>query len=87
MWGCELLRIDAADGEPFPRTWLPQLPKGGLNLELERPQEELFRIKGRSRWGDSLNMSSSDTATPDEALVWNLNGGPWLSGAGFVIPN
>jgi uncharacterized membrane protein YkgB len=36
-------------------------------------------------------MSSSDAATPSEVLliplVWNLNGGPWLSGAGFVIPN
>jgi hypothetical protein len=79
--GLELLRIDAAEGDPFPRAWLPllPLPRGGLRRGLfSRVLEELFRIIGLSLCGDSPNISSKEVEALNDVLaprVWNLNGG------------
>lgn len=71
--GCEFLRTDAADGDPFPRTWLLLLPNGGLRRELlNRLPVEWFFNDGRSLWGDSQNRSSNDADALSDVLFPRL---------------
>lgn len=53
--------------------------------------EEWVRNGGRSRCGDSTNISSNEAELLNEVFpvprLLNLNGGAWLSGAGLFIPS